>query len=242
MKPVANLDVTIRALASAPLFSAFSATELATLAAQSRRRHYDDRDVVFYFGDPGNGLFIVLAGTIKIAVNAPDGQETMIALLGAGECFGEMAVLDGQPRSATASAMEKTETLFLPRTGFLAFLEQHRDAVHKIILLLARRLRETDEHVADLVFHDVYGRLAKRLLHLAEHRGQKNASGRIEIDLPLTQQDLANLVGASRESVNKAMKDFRAKGYVTVMQQRITVNDRAALRASVEASLGRLRG
>ena len=144
-------------------------------------------------------------------------------------------MLDGRPRSATATALDRTEALYLPRDGFLRFLDEHPIALRKIVLILAQRLRDTDEHLADLVFHDVYGRLAKKLLDLGETHGRVLPDGKIEISLSLTQQDLANLVGASRESVNKVIKLYRDKGYVAVASQRITLLEPNLLRKRIEA-------
>jgi CRP-like cAMP-binding protein len=160
---------------------------------------------------------------VKISIVAPDGQETLVSLLGPGEPFGEMAILDGQPRSATATAMARTETIYVPRDGFIRFLDEHPSAMRKIIAMLSRRLRTVTDHLADLVFHDVYGRLAKKLLELGETHGQTLPNGQVEIRLPLTQQDLANLVGASRESVNKVIKLYRDKGMIAVQSHRITL-------------------
>ncbi len=231
-----SLDEVVRVLAAAPLFAAFSPAELAVLARQARRRGLREGATIFFQGDAGDGLYIVLRGTVKITIVAPDGQETLLALLGRGECFGEMAVLDGLRRSATASALERSEVLFVPREGFRWFVAAHPAAWERIALILARRLRDTDDHVADLVFRDVVGRLAKRLLDLAESHGQPIANGGVEITLQLTQQDLATLVGASRESVNKGIKHLRTGGTIAVTGQRIAIVDRGALRALVDAA------
>jgi CRP/FNR family transcriptional regulator, cyclic AMP receptor protein len=118
--------------------------------------------------------------------------------------------------------MERTETLFVARDEFLRFLDEHPDAMRKVVLILCQRLRDASDHLADLVFHDVYGRLAKKLLELGEAHGRQRG-GQVEIVLPLTQQDLANLVGASRESVNKAIKYYRDRGVLAIANHRITV-------------------
>ncbi len=233
--PTNRSEAFIRALAETPIFTEFNTRELAELASSARSRIFREGDVVFHREDPGNGLYVIRVGTIKISIEASDGQETLIALLGAGECFGELAVLDGRPRSATATALDRTEALYLPRDGFLRFLDEHPIAMRKIVLILAQRLRDTDEHLADLVFHDVYGRLAKKLLDLGDTHGRVLPDGKIEISLSLTQQDLANLVGASRESVNKVIKLYRDKGYVAVASQRITLLEPDLLRKRVEA-------
>lgn len=139
-------------------------------------------------------------------------------------------------RSATASALERTDVLFVLREGFRRFIEAHPAACKRIALIPARRLRDTADHVADLVFRDVVGRLAKRLLDLAESHGQPIANGGVGITLQLTQQDLATLVGAARESVNKGIKRPRTDGSIAVTGQRIAIVDRGALRALVDTA------
>lgn len=224
----------IRPLAETPLFRGLSSDELVGLARTARLRVYREGDVVFHREDPGNGLYIVLRGTIKISIVAPDGQETLVALLGPGESFGEMAVLTGERRSATATALDRAELLFLPRDGVLLFLDEHPEVLRKIVEVLSRWLRERTDHLADIVFHDVYGRLAKKLLDLGEAHGRRLPDGKIEIGLSLTQQDLANLVGASRESVNKALRVYRDKGYLVTASHRITLLQPDQLRRRAE--------
>jgi CRP/FNR family transcriptional regulator/CRP/FNR family cyclic AMP-dependent transcriptional regulator len=226
-------DPRIRVLAETPLFASFSEPELVRLAATARSRAYREGEIIFQRDDPGNGLYVIQGGTVKITIEAPDGQETLLAILRTGECFGELAVLDGLARSASATAMERTDVLFVGRDEFLSFLDQHRDAMRKVVLILCQRLRDSSDHLADLVFHDVYGRLAKKLLELGEAHGRQKG-GQIEISLPLTQQDLANLVGASRESVNKAIKFYRDKGVVSIANHRITVLRPDLLRQRVQ--------
>ncbi len=221
-------------LANITLFQGLSHGELAAIVRACRNRAFDEGEIIVHQGDPGNGLFLVKSGVVKIALMAETGQETMVALMSAGDCFGELAVLDGRPRSANATAMEKAECLFLPRDEFLRFLEANPKAMMKIIILLSRRLRYTDEHVGDLVFFDVYSRIAKKLLELSESHGVNTKEG-LQITLPLTQQDLADLVGSSRESVNKVMRQYRDKGYIAVANRRIVITDakNLELRASI---------
>ncbi|HZQ99183.1 MAG TPA: Crp/Fnr family transcriptional regulator [Chloroflexota bacterium] len=233
-RSITEAEAFLRPLAQTDLFHDFTAAELATLAASARPRAFREGQVIFHRDDPGTGFYVVRYGLVKISIVAPDGQETLVSLLGPGEPFGEMAILDGQPRSATATAMERTETIYVSREGFLRFLDEHPAAMRKIMVMLIRRLRAATEHLADLVFHDVYGRLAKKLLELGELHGRAYQDGRVEIQLALTQQDLANLVGASRESVNKVMKLYRDKGYIAVQSHRITLLQPRELQRRVE--------
>ena len=233
-RPVTELEAFLRPLAQTDLFHDFTSAELATLAASARPRSFREGQVIFHRDDPGTGLFVVRYGLVKISIVAPDGQETLVSLLGPGEPFGEMAIMDGQPRSATATAMERCETIYVSREGFLRFLDEHPGAMRKIIVMLSRRLRSATDHLADLVFHDVYGRLAKKLLELGEIHGRTLPDGRVELQLALTQQDLANLVGASRESINKVIKLYRDKGYLSVQSHRITLNQPHELQRRAE--------
>ena len=174
-------------------------------------------------------------GQVKIVLYAEDGRESMIAIMSPGDCLGELAVLDGEPRSATAVALEPATLWYLHRGEFLSSIKRHPDLAQKIITLLTRRLRQTDEQLGDLVFFDVFSRVAKRLLELAASHGRPTDSGTV-ISLSMTQQELANLVGASRESVNKALRLYRSQGYISVGKQRIVVHDLKGLRGYVDAA------
>lgn len=223
-------------LADHPLFAGASARDLDALERSARVRVFETDRIIFRQEDEGDGLYIVRSGTVKIVVSTAEGEESVIALMFPGDCFGELAVLDRGPRSASAIAVERTETLFIRRDDFLAFLERSPQVMMRIIRLLCQRLRRTDEQIADLVFFDVYGRVAKKLLELGRLHGIRTARG-IEIKLPLTQQDLASLVGASRESVNKVMRFYRERGFVAVTNQRITILRPAALEQRIGAAI-----
>ncbi len=201
------------------LFSDLSSEELAALRSKMRPRSYAADEIIFHEDDPASGLFILVSGIVKICVSSEEGQESLIALMFPGDCFGEMAVLDGRPRSATAVTLEKAETLLLLRNDFMDFLEGHPKAARNVISLLCQRLRDTNESVADLAFFDIHGRVAKRILQLARDHGVSRPNG-IEIAIPITQQDFANYVGASRETVNRAISFFREKGYLSTGDRR----------------------
>jgi CRP/FNR family transcriptional regulator/CRP/FNR family cyclic AMP-dependent transcriptional regulator len=177
-------------------------------------------------------LYVILTGKVKISVTSPDGQEVSLALLSAGDYFGELALLDGQPRSASAVALEPAETLTLQRADFLkAVLRYPRIAV-QVMNVLSRRLRQTDAMIEDLLFLDVHGRVAKKLLELGESHGIRTPEG-IRIELRLTQGELAAMVGASRESVNKVMGYFTDKQFISTDKYKITIKRLADLRRRV---------
>ena len=210
------------ALRSVPLFQGLDSPSLDLLEARMRGRVFREEETIFHREDIGNALYVIRSGRVKIRLTAEDGRETVLALLSPGDCFGELAVLDGEPRSADAVTMERTETLMLTRDDFLSALDQSPTLAKRIIVLLSQKLRQTNEQLSDLVFYDVHGRVAKRLLELAAAHGIRRSEG-TQIGIPLTQQELANMVGATRESVNRVLRYFAGRGVIQVANQRITI-------------------
>jgi CRP/FNR family transcriptional regulator/CRP/FNR family cyclic AMP-dependent transcriptional regulator len=210
------------ALRSVPLFQGLDSSSFDLLEARMRGRVFREEETIFHRDDVGNALYVIRSGRVKIRLTAEDGRETVLAILSSGDCFGELAVLDGEPRSADAVAMERTETLVLTRDDFLAALEHSATLAKRVIVLLSQKLRQTNEQLADLVFYDVHGRVAKRLLELAAAHGVRRPEG-VQIAIPLTQQELAQLVGATRESVNRVLRYYAGRGYIAVANQRITI-------------------
>ena len=221
MTPDVHRD-NIAALRREPLFSGLSDAELDSLADRAQRRRYRSGEAVFHKDDPGAMLYILVGGLVKITLPSEEGHEAVLALVGAGEMFGELALLDGQPRSASAVAMETSEALTIRREDFLEFLKDHADASISIIAMLSRRLRNTNDLIADTLFLDTPTRIAKKLLDLAADFGKPNEDG-ITIDLRLRQQDMASMVGASRESVNRCLILLEQRGIIRLDTQRITI-------------------
>lgn len=216
-------------LSQVGLFADLDAPTLRGIAAHLRRRAFSAGEVIFHRGDPGEVMYVIRAGKVKIALTSPDGQEVSLALLGPGEYFGELALLDGQPRSADAEALEAAETYWLRRSDFISAVMHHPAIAIQVMTVLARRLRTTDEMVQDLLFLDVHGRVAKKLIDLTQTHGVRTPEG-IRIEMRLTQGELAAMVGASRESVNKVMGYLTAKGYIHTDRHRTTVARLAELR------------
>lgn len=192
------------ALGKVSLFADVPPGQLAGLAARLRRRTFRRNEVIFHRGDPAGALHLIRSGRVKITLPSEEGDETVLALLGADSCFGEIAALDGGPRSATVTAVEPTETLALLREDLLAFAREHPDFALALIHTLSARLRRTDEWLEDAYFQDLDTRMARRLLELTEEHGRVTASG-IEVQFPLTQSDLAGMLGATRVSVNRLL-------------------------------------
>lgn len=198
------------------------------IRARLRHRPLREGEVVFCKGDTEGTTYIITSGRVKICVTTPDGRESVLAILAPGDCFGELAALDGEPRSADAVAMEDTEVWRLAKEDFSSLVERSPHFARRLIAVLTRRLRETDQHFTDLVFFDLFARVARKLLELADAQGMDTAQG-VEIPFRLTQQELANLVGSTRESVNKALRFYSDRGHIISRGRRITVVSRSGL-------------
>jgi CRP/FNR family transcriptional regulator, cyclic AMP receptor protein len=219
----------IRSLAEIPLFAGLNEQELAVISERVRQRRYKEGDTIFHRDDPGVALYVILSGKVKIHNENPDGTDLMIAVLTAGDFFGELAVIDGDERSADASTLEPTELLMLTREDMHDIIQRHPKIGLNLLITMAGRLRRTTDALRALSTLDVNGRVAKQLLSLSDQHGIQTARG-VRIGLRLTQSDLAALVGSSRESVNKALSHYRRKGWVDCDDRyAITVLNRAEL-------------
>ena len=220
-----------KALACVPLFSSLNDEQLELVAKHLRRRTYGERDVIVRRDSPGEALFLLISGKVKVSyLEEEDESETIIAVLRAGEFFGELSILDGEGRSADVVALEPTEVLILSADDFRMCM--HAVPAIGIALLkeLAGRLRRSTSWIRSLSSQDVYGRIAQQLLLLGDTHGVPVEGGGVRIGLRLTQNDLAGIVGASRESVNKAIGYFKSKNYIAVdTTYHITVFNREAL-------------
>jgi CRP/FNR family transcriptional regulator/CRP/FNR family cyclic AMP-dependent transcriptional regulator len=219
-------------LSRVALFSNLDVESLRALASAMRRRSFRPGEVIFHRDDPGQMLYIIREGKVKIYITSPEGQEVVLAVFGPGDYFGELALLDGQPRSASAITLDGVEAYALQRNDFITAVSHYPRIAIQVMNVLSRRLRQTDAMIEDLLFLDVHGRVAKKLLELAEVHGIRTAEG-IRIELRLTQSDLAALVGASRESVNKVMGYFADKRFISTEKRKITILRLADLRRRV---------
>jgi CRP/FNR family cyclic AMP-dependent transcriptional regulator len=200
-------------LADVPLFSTLDEREQTELYGRLRRRRYRKGEMVFMRGDPGRDLYLIESGSVKICLTTSDGKELTLALLGPGEFFGELALLDGDPRSSDAVVMEPGQCLLLERGDFLQFLDQHPRVAHRVMEVLSRRLRDNNQLVQDAAFYDIAARLARVILRLADSVGQSDDDG-ITISRRLTQNELAGMVGTTRESVNKWLMEYERQGLI----------------------------
>jgi CRP/FNR family cyclic AMP-dependent transcriptional regulator len=218
-------------LRNVPLFAGLSDQDLDALAGSLGKRTFAKNMIIFHQGSLGQTLYIVESGKVRIFLLSESGQETTLNIYGAGDVFGEFSLLDGLPRSAGAVAMEKTVTLTLSREDFSRHLEACPQMALSIMQLLTLRLRFTTAQTESLAFLDVYGRVAMRLLDLAGRYGTEKGS--IELDLHLTQAELATWVAATRESVNKVLGAFRDQGLIAVEGQTITILDPEGLKKRI---------
>ncbi len=205
------MDSTV--LANVDLFKDLSDEDRAALASLMRETTLKRGEALFEEGDSGDRLYLVADGKVKLSHTASDGRENLLAVLGVGEIIGELSLFDLQPRSSTVTAIAHTRLLSLTHAEMRAFIESHPTLAMNMLKQLALRLRNTNQQLADLVFSDVPGRVAKALLDLAERFGERTPEG-IYVAHDLTQEELAHLVGASRETVNKSLADFTSRGWI----------------------------
>ena len=212
------------ALAAVPLFAALDDDASRALGAMLRTRTVPRGHVVFREGDPGDRLFVVLAGKVKITHAAPDGRETLMSVLAPGEMFGELSLFDPGPRTATATAVTESRLASLDHEDLRPWLSGRPELAVHLLQALAQRLRRTNEAMSDLVFSDVPGRVAKALLDLAAKFAEPGPEGR-RVTHDLTQEELAQFVGASRETVNKALSEFVGRGWLRLEGRTVVILD-----------------
>src|SRR6266849_2300435 len=200
-------------LGAIPLFAGLRQPELEALAQRMRQRRYREGEAIVHRDDPGSAMYVILKGRVKIHNEGADGTDIIITVLKSGDFFGELSLLDGSERSADATTMELREMLMLTRTELEAAIERHPRIAMNMLASLARRIRSSTDSITNLAALDVRGRLARELLDLADHHGEKVADG-TRINVKLTQSELAAKVAASRESVNKVISQYRRRGYL----------------------------
>jgi CRP/FNR family cyclic AMP-dependent transcriptional regulator len=211
-------------LKQAPLFTGLedeAATELSETMGTVR---LNKGEVLFHEGDSGDRLYVVVSGKVKLGRSGSAGRENLLAVLGPGQMFGELSLFDPGPRSSTATAVTSCEIRTLEHDELMGWLAGRPEVAQGLLGQLAARLRRANDVVADLVFSDVPGRVAKQLLELAKRFGDRRDDG-LHVHHDLTQEELAQLVGASRETVNKALADFAARGWIRLEPRSVTILD-----------------
>jgi CRP/FNR family transcriptional regulator len=215
------MDENLRA---APLFKALDDEAAASLRESMAAQIVKKGQILFQEGKAGDRLYLVKSGKIKLSHASGDGRESVLMVLGPGDMFGELSLFDPGPRTSTAIAVTDSEVLGLGNTDLKPWLEGRPEVAQALLQALAHRLRRNSEIMSDLVFADVPGRVAKALLELGEKFGVKSSTG-ISVHHDLTQEELAQLVGASRETVNKALADFASRGWIKLETRSVDLLD-----------------
>ncbi|MFO7252866.1 MAG: Crp/Fnr family transcriptional regulator [Actinomycetes bacterium] len=215
-------------LSKAPLFAALDRESAAALRTSVTEVRLAKGQTLFSENDAGDRLYVVLEGKIKLSRTAADGRENLLSVLGPGEMFGELSLFDPRPRTASAIALTEARLAGLGHDDLRPWLTGRPEVALHLLRALAQRLRRTNDVIADLVFTDVPGRVAKQLLDLAERFGQKTEEG-VRVHHDLTQEELAQLVGASRETVNKALADFAQRGWLRIEAKAVLILDKERL-------------
>ena len=217
--PVLPLSV----LQKVPLFAALPEGELVPFGELMRERSYPKGSVILFEDDPGDALYLVVTGQVKVVLIGEDGREVILSVLGEGTFFGEMSLLDDEPRSAHVIAMEDSVVLALRREDFRARLRASPEVAIALLRELSRRLRRADDQIGSLVLLDVNGRVAELMVRLATEEGGDRISRK------LTHATIAQMIGSSRETVSRTMRELQDRGLIAVTRQDITLTDRAGL-------------
>lgn len=216
-----------------PLFNRLTHSELGEICQDILERRFEPGEIIFHEGDPGEVVYLLKAGQVRIFVSGLDGSETSVMLIGQpGQVFGELAVIDGLPRSATAVSLNAVSLYTLSREAFTRHAQRIPQFSLNFLQELSHRLRYNTQQVDSLASLGVPQRLARKLLELAQAYGQIRPDG-IFINLTLTQTDLASLIGATRESTNKSLRDFRRHQWIQLRQGHITILNQQALQAQI---------
>jgi CRP/FNR family transcriptional regulator, cyclic AMP receptor protein len=211
-------------LKNIPLFTYLTEPDLEALTAEAVNKSFPKNTVIINEGEKSDSLYVILSGRVKVMMSGPDGREIILTMLGAGEFFGELSLFDSQPRSATVATMEPSQFSVISKGDFKRVMAKSPQMSDHVMQGLAQRLREADKKISSLALMDVYGRVARTLLQLAVKR-----EGVLVVSDKLSQQDIANMVGASREMVNRILKELEGSGYIKVESKNIIINDQLPL-------------
>jgi len=211
-------------LKNVPLFSTFSDQQLSALVNYVQHRSYPRGSFIIRAGEETESLYIILSGRVKVLIPDEEGHEVILSMMGPYEFFGEMGVLDDQPRSASVETLESCEVLRLSRGGFISCLKDNIDLAMLIIRNLVRRLREADRKIESLALIDVYGRVARLIIEMAEE-----IDGKWVVQRAPPKQEIARMIGASREMVSRVVKDLHHKGLIRAEKRKIVILDRHSM-------------
>ncbi len=218
-------------LRAIPIFATLSCKEIESIACVARRLQVDRGDVVFFEEEAGESVFVIEEGRVKVSRISVEGKEIVLAELARHDFFGEMAVLDQAPRSATVTALLPTKLIKVRRQRFVELVREHPRIALAMMTVLSERLRHANEKIGDLALLDVYGRVARFLLARAVRAGTKGEDGRYRFRRP-TQQEMANQVGATRETVSRTLGELARRGYIEISGKQVVLSE--ALEEEVE--------
>ncbi len=211
-------------LRKVPLFSDLPEEDLERLANVSFTRVFEKDNVIFLERDEGDSLFIINSGRVKVANFSKDGKEIILAILGVGEFFGDMSLLDGEPRPATVVAIEDTEVSAIRRSEFLSIMRENPQIAERLLAALSLRLRDANRKITNLALLDVFGRLARVLIDISRQEGRQTNDGWIAFRRP-THQAIANMIGTSRETVTRTLGELHRKGFIQLLGKEIAIKE-----------------
>jgi len=214
-------------LRQVPLFSGLDEEDIQSLIGAVTRRKYPKDAVIFFESDPGDAMFMIISGRVKVTILSDDGREIILSILSDRDFFGEMALLDNEPRSATAIAVEDTEVAVIHQKDFLSIVEKRPRVAINLLSALSDRLRKANHQIGSLALLDVYGRVAGVLLEMASDTGIRLKDGRIRFRRP-THQEIANMIGATRETVSRTISDLHRQGYIEIAGKNVIIQDQFA--------------
>ncbi|WKK60727.1 CRP-like cAMP-activated global transcriptional regulator GlxR [Corynebacterium sp. P3-F1] len=211
-------------LARAGIFQGVDPDAVVNLISQMQTESFPRGTTIFDEGEPGDTLYIIIEGKVKLARHAPDGRENLLSVMGPSDMFGELSIFDPGPRTSSAVCVTEVEAATMDSEMLRTWINDHPEISQQLLRVLARRLRRTNASLADLIFTDVPGRVAKTLLQLANRFGTQEGSG-LRVNHDLTQEEIAQLVGASRETVNKALATFAQRGWIRLEGKSVLIVD-----------------
>ena len=234
-EPVTAIDVRDQIVTSAAILRGVEPGAVSALIKQLHPCEFEAGQMIFAEGDPGDQVFIISSGKVKISLRGSGGRENLLAIMGPSDVFGELAVFDPGPRTCTATAITDVEAVWVDRTTLRTWMADRPVIAERLLQLLARRLRHADDELVELISTDVPGRIARQLLLLARRFGTREGDA-LRVVHALTQTEMAQLVGANRASVNEALRDFVTRGWILVHDKSVLIVDRDALAGRAKAS------
>ena len=215
MRPAAEPGDVADVLARSGIVQGVEPEAVAALSAQLKPVDFPKGHTIFVEGEPGDRLFVIVSGKVKIVRSAADGRENLLTVMGPSDMFGELAIFDPGPRTSSVTTITQVRAVSMDREALRSWIAGRPEIAEQLLRVLARRLRRTNDNLGDLIFTDVPGRVAKQLLQLVQRFGAQEGNA-LRVTHDLTQEEIAQLVGASRETVNKALADFSQRGWIRV--------------------------